>query len=70
MSIRSIWPPRIAAPVKGVARFKARCECGSNEWCAVDFGNVFGWKCLPCGSVDADHPRVTLPERDRTEEDL
>lgn len=70
MTIPSFWPPRIAAPIKGVARFQGRCSCGENNWAAQDFGNGIGWSCIACGGEDTDHPRVALPERDRTEEDL
>lgn len=58
------------APIKGVARFCARCDCGSNNWQAVNFGfgSGIGWTCIYCGIEDDSHPRVGVPER--TEEDL
>lgn len=60
----------IPPEVKGVARFSTRCDCGVNNWTAVDhgFGFGIGWACLDCGTEDDSLPRVGVPER--TEEDL
>ena len=71
MGIPRDWPAKPPIhPVVGVARFQARCQCGANNWQAVDCGDGIGWECVDCGVEDTDHPRVGLPEGDRTEEDL